>query len=329
MFADCMDDALKYASVDKDPYGDGPNLRRKLIVRSCKHSVSLAAAQACSSDNVAAAVLARNMDIVFTMLDESVDPSVRINAVGLCALLAAHKERGMKVATIRDNAIIKQANACFAEARDSDAYVLRMLKLVHNLLVSPEPRSLLIHNDILSGLAHVVDVLINPMMLFETVKCFVALFADGTDNSVIAEMERSGALARVALLARAEKGVPEPSKDEKEGEQEAPKEKDYRVSYEATRVLLRVMKSEDDHFACTLLDNEKGCIGMFKRLAATPYDVLHDELASTLKSLLDRDATRAALSRAAQKDKNDWDELLSIISGIKAFEQVGALLKSL
>ena len=334
-FGACMGAALAYAGAAHDALGEGAHAARRLVVRSARYGVSRAAAQACAAPGVAAAVLAEHADALVALLAPDVDAAVRANALGAWALVAADAPRSLAVATTHGGAVVDAALAALAAAHDGAADAPRALRLVHNLLVAPAPRARLLAAGVAPRLVHVVDTVANPVVLFDAVLALgaaVADPADPADPAALAALNAAGAFRALAVLARAEKGVPEPDDDhqqqhEEEKEQEKPR--DLRVAYEATRVLMRAMRAADEHYGVALLDGERGCVAALARIAGAPWAVLHRELADTLAALLARAGTRQALARAAAAERDAWDALVAAADTVDALTPLAPELRAL
>lgn len=336
-FGPCVARALAFAG---DGEAASPQVAgaRRLAVRAAQHSVSRAVAQACAVPDIAESVLAHHADALCALLAPTVDAAVRANALGAWALVAADPVRGSTVATMQGGAIVTSALDALGSASDTDAVALRALRLAHNLLVAPVPRACLLAAGAAPRLVHVLDAVANPVILFDAVRCLGAAVSDPADPAALAALEHGGAFRALALLARAEKGVPEPEKKEgeqaKEQQQQEEEEKkdtrDLRVAYEATRVLMRAMRCKDDeHFGMEVLEGERGCVEAFARIAAAPWAVLHRELADTLTALLTHEGTRQALAHAAATERAAWDAIVTAADTVEALQPLAPKLRGL
>lgn len=227
---------------------NGPvvNNRRRLLISSARHDLSRALPNACSASEpfIKAFMEGGFVKDIVPMINNK-DLSIKVNAISVIYVLCTTEERCLAIAAFDNEVFVKTLVAAVKESVDSDAIALRALSAIQNLCVPPSTRKVVRKEGFVPALAGFFEKIANPILLFGGAISARYLISDCAEKDVIDECIETGVIANIALLAKGEKGIPDPSKsldeDEKEKEPEKPKEKDMRVAYESTRILARIV----------------------------------------------------------------------------------------
>ena len=275
---------------------NGPviNNRRRLLISSARHDISRAIPNACSISEpfIKAFMDSGYIKDVVPMINNK-DLSIKINAISIIYVLCTTEERCLAVTSFDDAVFVKILVTAVRESVDSDAIALRALSAIQNLCVPPSTRKIVRKEGFVPALAGFLEKIANPILLFGAVISARYLISDCSEKDVIDECIETGVIANIALLAKGEKGVPDPSKslddDGKEGEeaqkeqQQQPKEKDMRVSYEATRILARIVTRVPEAREKVLA--LPGVAEGFTLTLESKFDVLKTETSEALRAV--------------------------------------------
>lgn len=273
---------------------NGPvvNNRRKLLIASARHDVSRALPNACSVSEtfIKAFMNGGFVKDVVPMINNK-DLSIKINGISIIYVLCTTEERCLTVVSFDNGIFVKTLVTAVKESVDSDAIALRALSAIQNLCVPHSTRMVVLKEGFVPALAGFFEKIANPILLFGAVIATRYLISDCAEKDVINECIDTGVIASIALLAKGEKGIPDPSKSMDEDDdgkkedavQKQPKEKDMRVAYEATRILARIVTRVPDAREKVLA--LPGVVEGFKLTLDSKFDVLKTETSEALKAV--------------------------------------------
>lgn len=299
---------------------NGPvvNNRRKLLVASARHDLSRAIANACSVSEpmIDAFMKGGFVDTLVPMINNK-DLSIKINAISIIYVLCTSEERCLTIASFENSVFVKTLVAAVRDSVDSDAIALRALSALQNLCVPRSTRAVVRREGFVPALAGFLERITNPILLFGAVISARYLISDCSEKEVVDECIDAGVIANIAHLAKGEKGIPDPSKTDdgeedeekkKKKKSEEPKEKDMRVSYEATRILARLVARVPEAREKVLA--LPGVAEGFALTLDSKFPVLKTETSEALKAIT-TDVNSERLKALLCGTPEAFDELLS------------------
>jgi hypothetical protein len=275
--------------------------RRRLIDSTCKRNVARAISLACQYPAVNEIILRRDaLATGLLNLATSEDGGLAVHGAAAVAVVCTSEERCTRMLAVDGGRLLPLLVDRISKAADGDALAIRWLVCLQNLCVLPATREICAQSNAPAAVVGVLDRLRHPLILFPAVVCTRYLIGDGEGRGISALVD-AHVIESLAVLARGEKGIPEPDKvtareESPDGaapsaseeevvqpEQQQQQQKDMRVALESTRVLCKLIVYRPELRVPVL--SQPGFIAALEMMLRSGFAVLVNEVVRALRAV--------------------------------------------